>query len=106
MRIEEGRYGTCGNCGKAIPKARLEAIPYALLCVKCASQEEQEQRASRVVRRLCFSITFFGGRRARAVMLKHNLRSVRRSPFLHPAFFTPLFPASAALAVAGRRGPR
>ena len=45
VRIEEGRYGTCGNCGKAIPKARLEAIPYALLCVKCASQEEHEQQA-------------------------------------------------------------
>jgi RNA polymerase-binding protein DksA len=39
-RIEEGAYGTCENCGEAIPKARLQAIPYALQCVGCARKEE------------------------------------------------------------------
>ncbi|MHC4844478.1 MAG: TraR/DksA family transcriptional regulator [Planctomycetota bacterium] len=28
-RIEEGTYGTCEGSGKLIPKARLEAIPWA-----------------------------------------------------------------------------
>ena len=40
-RIEDGTYGRCEECGVKIPKTRLNAIPYASLCVKCASQEEQ-----------------------------------------------------------------
>jgi DnaK suppressor protein len=39
-RIEDGTYGTCEECGVKIPKTRLNAIPYASLCVKCASQQE------------------------------------------------------------------
>jgi DnaK suppressor protein len=42
-RIEDGSYGRCEDCGKEIPKARLDAIPYVELCVKCASREEQRQ---------------------------------------------------------------
>ena len=42
-RIEDGSYGRCGACGKEISKARLEAIPYAALCVKCASQQEERR---------------------------------------------------------------
>lgn len=37
-RIEEGGYGLCENCGKAIPVERLEVLPYATLCVDCASK--------------------------------------------------------------------
>ena len=40
-RIEEGSYGQCEECGVKIPKTRLNAIPYASLCVQCASQQEQ-----------------------------------------------------------------
>lgn len=40
-RIEDGTYGSCEECGTKIPKARLNAIPYATMCVKCASQTEQ-----------------------------------------------------------------
>ncbi len=39
-RIEEGTYGVCDDCGAKIPKTRLNAIPYATQCVKCASQQE------------------------------------------------------------------
>ena len=39
-RIDDGRYGRCEECGVKIPKSRLEAIPYAALCVGCASQQE------------------------------------------------------------------
>ena len=39
-RIEDGTYGQCEECGVKIPKTRLNAIPYASLCVKCASQQE------------------------------------------------------------------
>jgi len=33
-RIEDGTYGTCRICGKEIPPERLEAVPYATLCVE------------------------------------------------------------------------
>ena len=36
-KIDEATYGTCDKCGKAIPKARLEVIPWAALCVNCKS---------------------------------------------------------------------
>jgi DnaK suppressor protein len=39
-RIEEGIYGQCEECGVKIPKARLNAIPYATLCIRCAEQQE------------------------------------------------------------------
>ncbi|MDZ7618569.1 MAG: TraR/DksA C4-type zinc finger protein [Patescibacteria group bacterium] len=40
-RIEEGTYGTCEECGARIPKTRLNAIPYAETCVRCAERLEQ-----------------------------------------------------------------
>jgi len=40
-RIEDGSFGQCEECGMKIPKPRLEAIPYASLCVRCASQQEE-----------------------------------------------------------------
>jgi len=40
-RIEDGTYGLCEECGGKIPKTRLNAIPYATLCVRCAQQQEQ-----------------------------------------------------------------
>ena len=39
-RIEDGGYGRCKECGEQIPKTRLDAIPYAAECVRCASEEE------------------------------------------------------------------
>jgi DnaK suppressor protein len=39
-RIEEGVYGQCEECGVKIPKARLNAIPYSTLCIRCAEQQE------------------------------------------------------------------
>jgi RNA polymerase-binding transcription factor DksA len=35
-RLDEGTYGQCEACGGPIAKARLEAIPFARFCVKCA----------------------------------------------------------------------
>jgi RNA polymerase-binding protein DksA len=43
-RIEQGKYGLCMKCGKKIPKDRLEAIPYALLCIECKTDEERRNR--------------------------------------------------------------
>lgn len=35
-RIDRGEYGICESCGNDIPTARLDALPYATLCVDCA----------------------------------------------------------------------
>lgn len=40
-RIEDGTYGICAGDGHAIPKQRLEAIPWAKFCVGCASLLEK-----------------------------------------------------------------
>jgi DnaK suppressor protein len=47
-RIELGTYGICEMSGKPIPRARLEAIPFARFTVECQSQLEKQSRASRV----------------------------------------------------------
>lgn len=36
-RIDAGTYGICIKCKKDIPTGRLEAVPEALICVSCAS---------------------------------------------------------------------
>jgi len=38
-RIDAGTYGTCQNCGKEIAPERLEALPYATLCIDCKRRE-------------------------------------------------------------------
>jgi RNA polymerase-binding protein DksA len=40
-RMEDGTYSECEECGSKIPKKRLDAIPYAAMCIKCASRLEQ-----------------------------------------------------------------
>lgn len=47
-RIELGTYGICEMSGKQIPRARLEAIPFARFTVECQSQLEKQSKASRV----------------------------------------------------------
>ena len=43
-RIQQGKYGLCMKCGKKIPQDRLEAIPYALMCIDCKAAEERRNR--------------------------------------------------------------
>ncbi|HEX3264811.1 MAG TPA: TraR/DksA C4-type zinc finger protein [Candidatus Limnocylindrales bacterium] len=35
-RLDEGTYGACTSCGNPIAPERLEAIPWAPLCIDCA----------------------------------------------------------------------
>ncbi|NKZ08440.1 TraR/DksA family transcriptional regulator [Actinomadura latina] len=35
VRLRDGTYGSCEDCGKPVPAGRLEIIPYARRCVKC-----------------------------------------------------------------------
>lgn len=36
VKLDEGTYGVCDACGTGIGAERLEAIPWAVLCVTCA----------------------------------------------------------------------
>ncbi len=40
-RIDSGTYGTCEDCGKPIPKARLKALPMATLDAGCKVRAER-----------------------------------------------------------------
>jgi RNA polymerase-binding protein DksA len=35
-RIERGTFGRCENCHQEISKERLDVLPYARYCIKCA----------------------------------------------------------------------
>ncbi len=37
-RIEKGTFGRCENCGRAISRERLEALPYARYCITCSAK--------------------------------------------------------------------
>lgn len=41
QRLEAGAYGVCEDCHEAILPERLEALPWATLCVKCQSRRER-----------------------------------------------------------------
>ena len=40
-RIDEGTFGVCQQCGKAISEARLDALPYVGVCIQCAQTMER-----------------------------------------------------------------
>lgn len=40
-RIEDGSYGICIVCGKAIPEKRLKVLPWAPRCVACQKLAEE-----------------------------------------------------------------
>ena len=39
-RLQDGRYGSCADCGAEIPFDRLKAEPWALRCVSCETAAE------------------------------------------------------------------
>src|SRR4051794_19843915 len=40
-RMRQGQYGLCEGCGGTIPLARLNALPYATLCIDCQREAER-----------------------------------------------------------------
>jgi RNA polymerase-binding transcription factor DksA len=47
-RVDAGTYGVCEMSGKAIPHARLEAIPFTRFTVECQAQLEKQKKATRI----------------------------------------------------------
>ncbi|WP_421622921.1 TraR/DksA family transcriptional regulator [Borrelia sp. MN22-0132] len=45
-RISQNTYGNCLACDKSITKERLEAIPYAFLCISCQTKKEKKSKRS------------------------------------------------------------
>lgn len=43
-RIEDGTYGACSECKKAISSTRLKALPYTKTCLKCQEAIESKGR--------------------------------------------------------------
>jgi RNA polymerase-binding protein DksA len=41
-KIQDGTYGICVSCKKMIPRARLEAVPTAKMCIECKTAKENE----------------------------------------------------------------
>jgi DnaK suppressor protein len=41
-RVKDGSYGSCTECGKQIPKKRLDALPHTELCIACQSKTESK----------------------------------------------------------------
>jgi DnaK suppressor protein len=41
VRIDEGEYGKCMHCEEAIQEKRLEAVPWARHCLRCADLNER-----------------------------------------------------------------
>lgn len=46
-RLREGTYGICAECGVEISEKRLQAVPFAKLCVECQSKEELLEKIER-----------------------------------------------------------
>lgn len=44
--IDDGSYGVCEQCGEEIATRRLEAIPWAAMCVECAAEQEAQRSRS------------------------------------------------------------
>lgn len=42
LKIKQGNYGVCDACGCKIPVARLTALPYSTLCIKCQRESEND----------------------------------------------------------------
>lgn len=47
VKIKKGTYGICENCGNKIDRARLEAKPSAIYCLKCEKELESGKKKSR-----------------------------------------------------------
>jgi DnaK suppressor protein len=50
-RLETGTYGVCADCGLDIPLPRLQAEPFAKLCVPCQQQTEAVEQVEREEKR-------------------------------------------------------
>ena len=51
IRLDEGKYGSCFQCGGEIAERRLRALPFAVRCQACEEKREQEGHARQAAQR-------------------------------------------------------
>jgi DnaK suppressor protein len=44
--LDRGRYGECLRCGRDINEKRLQAVPWATMCIRCQEETEAECTSS------------------------------------------------------------
>ena len=49
MRLEQGDYGYCFDCGEEIAEKRLRALPFAVRCKDCEEARENAQQRERQI---------------------------------------------------------
>lgn len=49
LRLGEGSYGVCDECGEDIGVGRLKVMPFTRLCVRCQEDLEKETRMTKNV---------------------------------------------------------
>ena len=60
MRLEQGDYGNCFDCGEEIAEKRLRALPFAVRCKDCEeARETVEQRERHMAQRRGATSLFF-----------------------------------------------
>ena len=60
MRLEQGDYGNCFECGDEIAEKRLRALPFAVRCKDCEeAREVAEKRERQMANRRSASSLFF-----------------------------------------------
>jgi DnaK suppressor protein len=47
-KLQVGTYGLCDLCGQPISPERLEALPYASLCIKCKASQTKDAKGKRL----------------------------------------------------------
>jgi DnaK suppressor protein len=47
LRLEQGEYGYCYECGEEIGEKRLRALPFAVRCKECEEAKENAERRER-----------------------------------------------------------
>ena len=60
VRLEQGQYGNCFECGEEISEKRLRALPFAVRCKECEeAREVAEQRERQLAARRGSASLFF-----------------------------------------------
>ncbi len=57
LRIKDGAYGICEECGEEIPEKRLQARPFAAMCVGCQEEKENAGKLHRTGRCIIDEVT-------------------------------------------------
>jgi len=48
LRLADGTYGICEDCGREISERRLKAVPFARRCIECQEKTEAIEQPDQV----------------------------------------------------------